>query len=286
MSADKTVCGLAATMIAPCLFLACVSWAEQLGGSVQDADSLKPLAYANVVVLGEPLGTQVKEDGTFVLEGLADGEYAIQASFVGYEPRRVKVTIPGDSKVRFLLERQGSGIRRSFADSIGCAAPKEVMLECEITSAQPYYRVGERPDFRIQIRNKGDSEVLLPLSVDGSTRAARFPVVQVEFSGGVSVQDAIYCANTNPLLEGDFVKLEPGAEVDPYSGGWIPRVLREGVFAQIGTYKVTFYYSTDEGDVTLWLGFGHGTLADGVATRLKRTPRVVLECAVEVEVID
>ena len=261
--------------------------AAEIAGSVRDARSLEPLPYANVIVVGAAYGTAVKSDGTFLIEELSEGTYELLAFSVGYERHSRSVTVPGDSTVDFLLERQGAALRRSFADSIGSAvAGSGAKLACEIVSEQPRYRVGEHPRLHVWIRNEGDCTVSLPLSLDGSPGGIRFPIAAIEFSGGVTSPERVWCANTNALLASDFVRLEPGAEFDPYSSGRIPPSLADGVFTKSGRYTVTFHYSTDSGDITEWLGFPNQGVTRELAARLKNTPRVVLECAVQVDVVD
>lgn len=58
----------------------------KIAGKVVDKDSGEPLMYANVVVLGTPLGGMSLEDGSFFILNVSPGTYDVQASYVGYKP--------------------------------------------------------------------------------------------------------------------------------------------------------------------------------------------------------
>jgi outer membrane receptor protein involved in Fe transport len=62
-------------------------------GRVLDDKTGKPLPYTNVSLLGTTTGTIAREDGSFVLSGVAPGKYEVQASFMGYESKKVEVTV-------------------------------------------------------------------------------------------------------------------------------------------------------------------------------------------------
>jgi hypothetical protein len=58
-----------------------VSETGDIKGKVLD-DHKKPIAYANVVVLGAGAGANTEEDGSFIIHGINPGMYDIKASFL------------------------------------------------------------------------------------------------------------------------------------------------------------------------------------------------------------
>ena len=81
------------------LFLACAisTYAAQLTGKVIDAGSKQPIDFANVSIMqGKNLitGTITDEKGNFTIE-VADGQYTLVVSFMGYSEQRKDITIAG-----------------------------------------------------------------------------------------------------------------------------------------------------------------------------------------------
>ena len=79
----------------------------KISGTVTVRQSGKPLAGANVVVVGSGFGTTTDEKGRFVLENLLVGVYSLQASFIGYESEKVDnvvVTPDQPTEVSFRLK--------------------------------------------------------------------------------------------------------------------------------------------------------------------------------------
>jgi hypothetical protein len=61
----------------------------KIAGTVVDAETGEPLQYANVVVIGTPMGAMSLEDGRFTILNVTPGEYDVQASYMGYKPMRL-----------------------------------------------------------------------------------------------------------------------------------------------------------------------------------------------------
>ena len=65
-------------------------------GKVLDKDlNNEPLPFANILIPEVNLGTTSDFDGLFALDGLAEGDYVINFSFVGYETQKIPVTVVG-----------------------------------------------------------------------------------------------------------------------------------------------------------------------------------------------
>ena len=56
----------------------------RIAGTVTDVADGKPLAFANVLVLGTGMGTFVKENGGFAIEGVPVGTYSVRVMMMGY----------------------------------------------------------------------------------------------------------------------------------------------------------------------------------------------------------
>jgi len=56
----------------------------RITGTVVSATDGKPLAYANVLILGTGMGTFVKENGRFAIEGVPPGTYTVKVMMMGY----------------------------------------------------------------------------------------------------------------------------------------------------------------------------------------------------------
>ncbi len=61
----------------------------KIAGTVIDAETGNPLAFANVSVVGTGYGNISNQQGEFVIEFVPVGTYVVQASFMGYEQERV-----------------------------------------------------------------------------------------------------------------------------------------------------------------------------------------------------
>jgi outer membrane receptor protein involved in Fe transport len=69
------------------LVIASIAFAQDTGrisGVVKDAKDGKPLAFANVVIVGTGLGSFTKPSGMFTLEGIPAGTYTLKVMMMGY----------------------------------------------------------------------------------------------------------------------------------------------------------------------------------------------------------
>jgi outer membrane receptor protein involved in Fe transport len=79
----------------------------RLSGNVVDSNDGKPLAYANVLVLGTGLGTFVRENGRFAIEAVPVGTYSVKVMMMGYGAQMVEnvVVRPNETtELSFQLE--------------------------------------------------------------------------------------------------------------------------------------------------------------------------------------
>ena len=95
---------------------------RKVSGSIRDAVTQTPLEGVNVIIVENSLGSQSDSDGSFVIPGIPDGSYTIQASMTGYNPEKKKIRVlNGESDpVVFLLKTRTYQI-----DSINIVARKD-----------------------------------------------------------------------------------------------------------------------------------------------------------------
>jgi hypothetical protein len=80
----------------------------KIAGRVTDAETGEALQFANIVIVGTPMGGMSLADGLYAVLNVAPGTYDVQASFMGYKPVRVEgvVVNPGLTQiVDFSLEK-------------------------------------------------------------------------------------------------------------------------------------------------------------------------------------
>ncbi len=66
----------------------------QVTGRVIDKETRQPIPGVNVVIAGTVKGTVTDAKGNFVLANIADGEYTLSISYIGYRQVARKVTVP------------------------------------------------------------------------------------------------------------------------------------------------------------------------------------------------
>ncbi len=83
-----------------------------LAGRVMDGVTDRVLANANIVVAGANTGTFSLEDGTYRIEGIPVGRYAVVVSYIGYETveRVVQITTGETTEVDFHLTPTPAGV--------------------------------------------------------------------------------------------------------------------------------------------------------------------------------
>ena len=90
---------LCVTLFSWCMFTA--SAQHQLTGIVKDRADGSPLPYATAALLRADstaiTGVMTGDDGKFVLQNVAAGNYLLQISFIGYQREYRQVNVPEQS---------------------------------------------------------------------------------------------------------------------------------------------------------------------------------------------
>jgi transketolase C-terminal domain/subunit len=93
------------TILIISLFSITLSARESITGTVLDAETKRPLAFANIVVEGKNKGTVSNIEGHFVLDKLGISvNDVISFSYVGYEVLRMKVSELQSRQVIYLKQ--------------------------------------------------------------------------------------------------------------------------------------------------------------------------------------
>ncbi|RKR14251.1 iron complex outermembrane receptor protein [Maribacter vaceletii] len=83
------------------------SQSTSITGSITD-NSKEPLFGVNVILKNTTNGSQTNENGQFIIENVANGEYLISISYIGFKTKEVKINITNNTSVNlepiFLLE--------------------------------------------------------------------------------------------------------------------------------------------------------------------------------------
>lgn len=261
-----------------------------IAGTVFSLEGNVPQRYANVIAVGTTMGAMTDSTGTFLMHVPA-GSYSIRAMMMRQRNRELAnvVVTPNDTtRVVLQLEPLGLTEAEARAESIGVDVRVSADdLRCEIVPLRPRYNVGDRPAFGVRIYNESDQGFFLVPTLDGSERGARYPNVEWLITGpdgGVERARMLYCGNLNSLQPADFIWVEAGSVFDPYQGAGFTSLEQTVVLARPGTYKVTFRYSTDEGDIRRWLGDWAGHLSPIISEQIRRVPRVVLTASTTIDV--
>ncbi len=85
--------------------------AGRIEGRILDAENGKPLAYANVVLLGTAKGAMSQADGGFAITPLDAGSYELQVSFVGYETVKQTVQLEEGQTLTVTFRLRSSAVR-------------------------------------------------------------------------------------------------------------------------------------------------------------------------------
>lgn len=191
--------GACAVFLVLALLLASTNAFAQTGritGKVTSAKNGEPLAFANVIVIGEkPIGAMTQSDGTFTIIGVPVGTYTVRAMMMGYTPidkAEVRVDASNPAAVDFQL-----------AETI-VGKTQEIVVEAEL----PQVNVTTS-----DVRQRVSSDQLKELPVDNVAEAIALK------SGIVKTGDELHVRGGR---SGEVQVQIDGVPVDdPLSGGSI-----------------------------------------------------------------
>lgn len=206
-----------------------------VAGRVIDARTGKPLAFANVVIVGTKLSAMTMNDGRYRIADVPDGAYEIKAMLMGYKSSqrsRVLISAGGEASVNFALDQVSLNETREITiqsadlksgtvktgDALHVRGGRGEEASAELAPAEEpaplaYEEVG--------IESSGytaNLQIKTPVDLDSGAEPRRALVVREQLRGDVS-RHAVPSLSGQVFLEGTFenslaVPLLPGvAEV-------------------------------------------------------------------------
>lgn len=127
-----------------CIMLPVLCFAGDVGkiaGKVVDKATGQPLKFANIVVLGTPLGGMSFEDGSFFILNIAPGTYDVLASYVGYTAVKIsEVSVKPDLTTTLTFE-----LEQSVADVLEpiVVVAEKPLVQVDVTSTRNIFLAEE-----------------------------------------------------------------------------------------------------------------------------------------------
>ena len=114
-------CGAALAALAVVPAIAAAQQAGTITGHVIDAASRAPVATAQIVVVGTPLGTVTRDDGSYRIAGLDPGRIVVRAQRIGYQATTdtVSLSAGGSATLDFALNQTAVRIDQVFVTATG-----------------------------------------------------------------------------------------------------------------------------------------------------------------------
>ncbi len=102
---DAGFCHLHGLCLAILVFFSTLQGAEsgQIAGKIFDSTTNQPLPGANIQIAGSVLGAMSDNRGNFVILKVAEGRHKLRATYIGYEPGLLDVTVAGGESLEVLL---------------------------------------------------------------------------------------------------------------------------------------------------------------------------------------
>lgn len=174
-----------------------------------------------------------------------------------------------------LLSLAFAPIRRIATDDITCV----------LSSDKQVYKKGELPVFTVSIRNNSKKDIYLIGALDGSDMQWRYPHCYYTIEGPANEKPKLSrCGVMNPVRLEDFILVKAGELFSPYetSSGFFPdhNITQKETFARPGSYKISFHYSTQSGELAEYRGTPvHKSKEDSaiINNLFSQTPRLSLQ---------
>src|SRR5688572_9697778 len=138
---------------------------------------------------------------------------------------------------------------------------KNASLTCILKSDKTKYKVGELPDFKVEIVNNTGKDIYLIGSLDGSDVKWRMPHCYFTFQKPKPDTPQLgRCGNMNTLRPTDFRLVKAGAKFNPYESldeyGYFTdfMITNPETFKIPGVYKIQFHYCTNSQDIKDFVG--------------------------------
>lgn len=262
-------------------------------GVILDADTKRPLPYANAMVVGTTCGAMTKEDGTFTILRVPPGVHEVKVMMIGYRSTSIDSVVvrPYDEThlPPLLVLSMGPRWPDSEAAERSIVGTETLVtaadIRCEVISlGGNTFHIGDMPTFKVVMRSVGRESFYLVRELDKSFYGYRYPKMSmtIEGPGRGPTRLGPVCGNTNNPEPSDFVLVHPDETFQPFDV-----YVSYDAFAQPGQYKVTFTYDTDAIDYMYWVDrLNYHGMHPRAYMLLKQVPRVQLSQTIAVDVVE
>jgi len=175
---------------------------------------------------------------------------------------------------------------------------KNALLTCILQSDKTKYKVGELPDFKVEIANNTGKDIYLIGSLDGSDMKWRMPYCY--FTIQKPKPDTLQlgrCGNLNTLRPPDFRLVKASTKFNPYESldeyGFFTdfTTTNSETFKNPGVYKIQFHYCTHSQDIKDFIGdrpiHQDKAKTQNLISLLKQVPKVdIVSNEIEITVDD
>lgn len=262
-------------------------------GLILDADTKRPLAYANATVVGTTIGTMTQQDGSFTIQGVPPGVHVVRAMMMGYYDASIDSVIvrPHDETdlppllVISMSPRwpESEVAKRSIVGTETRATSADIRCDIIPVGGNPFH-VGDVPTFEVVMRNVGRESFYLVRELDESFHGYRCPKMSMTIKGPGHKPPrggVVFCNINSPEPE-DFRLVHPDGTFKPFDV-----YVSDNVFEQPGKYEVTFTYDTDAIDYKYWVDqFNYRGMNPRAYMLLKQVPRVQVTHTITVDVVE
>ncbi len=262
-------------------------------GFILDADTKRPLPYANAMVVGTTCGAMTQQDGSFTILRVPPGVHEVKAMMMGYHSMSIDSVVvrPYDETELPPLLVISMGPRwpesevaeRSIVGTETRATAADIRCDIIPVGGNPFH-VGDVPTFNVVMRNVGRESFYLVRELDKSFHGYRYPKMSmtIEGPGRGPTRLGIVCGNTNNPEPEDFALVHPDGAFKPFDV-----YVSNDVFSQPGLYKVTFAYNTDAIDYKNWVDqINYHGMHPRAYMLLKQVPRVQVTQTIAVHVVE
>lgn len=208
------------TLVFCALFFSFTALAQsgKVRGFVYDKESEQAIPFANVIVKGTSLGAVTNEDGYFVLNNVPVGKFEVEASFLGYTPASVPVTITkGDVEaITIYLTQQAEMLQDVVVNAERQARETKVLTS--VVSLDPK----EIAQFSVG----GDADIVKAIQVLPGVVTTGDQGGQLYIRGGAPIQNLVLLDGMiiyNPFHSIGFFSVFDAdiiSSADVYSGGF------------------------------------------------------------------
>jgi TonB-dependent SusC/RagA subfamily outer membrane receptor len=167
-------------------------------GRVADSTAGRPLAGANVAIVGTQHTTVTRDDGGFVLSGVPAGTHTLRASMIGYAPQQQEVTVAEGATVTVEFSLPPRAIQIEDLVVVGYGTQKRRDLTGSIASVQgDELRSASEPTVSAALEGKAAGLTVMSSGVPGSDATFR-------------IRGTSTIGNSNPLVVIDGVPTMTG----------------------------------------------------------------------------